>query len=136
MPNEQSTEEIWVKEESKPVVEKQKKETSMPEDQRRKKSELSVYKFYFASAGYLFVLGNLLCAGLWMFLTEFSSKSNFTPNYATNFLLTGEPAIWLMWWSEDNEIHPNRKIGMYMGIYAMFGVLSTFFACMAGWYAI
>lgn len=42
-------------------------------------------------------------------------------------------AIWIKWWSEANTAHPNQKVGMYVGIYAMFGVLATIAASLAAW---
>jgi hypothetical protein len=44
-------------------------------DQRRKRSELSTYTYYFANSGWYLLLGNVVSVALWMFLTEFSSKT-------------------------------------------------------------
>ena len=43
--------------------------------------------------------------------------------------------VWVSWWSESNTIEPNRKVGYHMGIYAMFGILGTFGASFAAWFA-
>ena len=38
-----------------------------------------------------------------------------------------------MWWSKDNEISPNRRVGMYMGVYAMLRVLSSLLSGTGTW---
>jgi ATP-binding cassette, subfamily C (CFTR/MRP), member 1 len=43
-------------------------------------------------------------------------------------------AIWLSWWSEANAAQPNQRVAMYMGTYALFGVLGVISACLAAWY--
>ncbi|KAH8645735.1 P-loop containing nucleoside triphosphate hydrolase protein [Xylariales sp. PMI_506] len=50
-------------------------------------------------------------------------------------LCTEFSTIWLNWWSQANAAQPNQDIGMYIGIYAMFGVLGTLAACLAAWFA-
>ncbi|KAK9772947.1 hypothetical protein SCAR479_10457 [Seiridium cardinale] len=85
-------------------------------DVQRKDGDLSVYSYYLASSGYLSVAIFTACVAAWVFCTEF-------------------PIIWLKWWSEANEEHPNQSVGLYMGIYAfleIFGVVSVSVAC---WYA-
>jgi len=41
--------------------------------------------------------------------------------------------VWIKWWSETNSRQPNKDIGLYMGIYAMLGVIGTFGILMAAW---
>lgn len=85
-----------------------------PDDHRRQRGDPSVYKFYFANSGYAFLIGNMIFVVAWMFFTEFST-------------------IWLKWWCEDNAINPNKHIGLYTGVYAMFGLLGTICACISGY---
>ncbi|KAB8258546.1 ABC transporter [Aspergillus pseudonomiae] len=90
--------------------------SSPPTDLRRKNGDLSIYRYYLTSSGYVAVGLYALFMVLWIFFTEFS-------------------VIWVSWWSEANETHPNQKVAMYMGVYAMMGVLGTFAACLAAWVA-
>ncbi|KAK6390405.1 hypothetical protein LTR65_005528 [Meristemomyces frigidus] len=87
-----------------------------PGDSRRKNGELSVYKYYLERSGYTVVGCYLGSMALWMFCTEF-------------------PTIWLMWWSEANNVRPNANVGMYMGIYAMLGILGVLSTSIAAWFA-
>ncbi|OAA36246.1 ABC transporter, transmembrane domain, type 1 [Metarhizium rileyi] len=87
------------------------------EDLRRKNGDASVYKYYFASAGYLIIGVNVFFMLNWTVTTELSS-------------------IWIKWWSEANEKQPNEKVGMYLGVYAALGVLAIVGACMAAWTAL
>ncbi|KAH8195528.1 hypothetical protein TruAng_010313 [Truncatella angustata] len=83
-------------------------------DATRKKGNWSVYTYYFRSSGYLIVA---LYAGgmfIWDFFTEF-------------------PTVWLDWWSTANENEPNKDLGMYVGIYAFFGVFGITMAGFACW---
>ncbi|KAI0886932.1 ABC transporter [Annulohypoxylon maeteangense] len=86
-------------------------------DIRRKHGDLAVYKYYFTNAGYLAVGMYLGFVTLWMFCTEFST-------------------VVVNWWSEANAIEPNKDVGLYMGIYAMLGVLGVIGASVAAWFAI
>lgn len=42
-------------------------------------------------------------------------------------------AIILKWWSEANSEEPNCNVGMWMGLYAMLGVLGTVGIFVAAW---
>jgi len=44
-------------------------------DVRRKNGQISVYKYYLASAGYIAVVGYVFFVVLWVFCLEFSSES-------------------------------------------------------------
>ncbi|KAI1453921.1 ABC transporter [Annulohypoxylon moriforme] len=86
-------------------------------DLRRKHGDFAVYKYYITNAGYLAVGLYAGFVTLWMFCTEFST-------------------VVVNWWSEANAIEPNKDVGLYMGIYAMLGVLGVIGACIAAWFAI
>ncbi|KAK3319769.1 ABC transporter [Cercophora scortea] len=83
---------------------------------RRKNGELSVYKYYLHSSGYVPVLLYTLTMVLWIFCTEFST-------------------IWVSWWSAANAEQPNQRVGMYMGTHAMLGVIGSFSVVGAAWFA-
>lgn len=85
-------------------------------DIRRKNGELSVYAYYLASAGYIAVALYAIFVTLWVSCIEFST-------------------IWVSWWAEANRAHPNSRVGMYMGVYAMLGALGTVAGCLAAGFA-
>ncbi|KIX01229.1 uncharacterized protein Z518_08954 [Rhinocladiella mackenziei CBS 650.93] len=94
-----------------------RKETrKAPADLRRKNGDIAVYKYYLTSAGYGAVGLYIGFVTLWEFCTNFSS-------------------IILKWWSEANSEEPNRDAGMWMGLYAMLGVLGTLGVFVAAWVA-
>jgi len=41
--------------------------------------------------------------------------------------------VWLKWWSEANEIEANKGVGMYMGMYAFFGLLGVAAIAISCW---
>lgn len=43
------------------------------------------------------------------------------------------PVVVLKWWSEANEQRPNRDAGMWMGIYAILGVLGIVGIFVSAW---
>ncbi|TDZ53945.1 ABC transporter gloK [Colletotrichum trifolii] len=85
-------------------------------DKRRKNGEKAVYKYYLENAGWNVVFLYVGGVVMWLFLAEFST-------------------IWMKWWSESNAANPNQRVGYYLGIYAMFGVLGAVGASVAGWVA-
>ncbi|KAJ5939096.1 ABC transporter [Penicillium verhagenii] len=87
------------------------------QDTRRKNGESSVYSYYLASSGYIAVGLYTISMALWVFCIEFST-------------------IWVDWWSSANSAHPNQKLGMYLGVYAMLAVIGTIAACLSAWFAI
>lgn len=42
-------------------------------------------------------------------------------------------AIWVKWWSAYNLIAPNQRLGYYLGIYALLGVLALFSLVISCW---
>ncbi|KAK4074366.1 hypothetical protein Trihar35433_3840 [Trichoderma harzianum] len=85
-------------------------------DIRRKKGELSVYAYYLASSGWYFVLLYSVAVTGWIFCIEFSN-------------------VWMKWWSSANASEPDKDIWMYLGIYALLGILGTLSGCICAWAA-
>ena len=83
-------------------------------DESRRRGDLSVYSYYLKRSGYRIVALYVVVMVLSEFCAEF-------------------PTIWLKWWSEANETHPNERIGMYMGVYAAVGVTSAICSCCSIW---
>ncbi|KAF7542600.1 hypothetical protein G7Z17_g11429 [Cylindrodendrum hubeiense] len=101
-------------EESRVSEELMEEPDAIAEDARRKTGDPLVYKYYFESSGWFIVGLFVLTLALWVFCLEF-------------------PTIWLKWWSEANALHPNEKIGMYMGVFALFGAVGTFMVFAVCW---
>ncbi|KAI1310106.1 ABC transporter [Xylaria venustula] len=107
--------------ESSPVSNSETKDTTAkgnttPSDPRRKNGDISVYSYYISSAGYVSVALYTFFIILWTFSTDFST-------------------VILKWWSEANATEPNQDVGMWLGIYALLGVLGTLGAGVAAWFA-
>ncbi|PNP47179.1 hypothetical protein THARTR1_10684 [Trichoderma harzianum] len=85
-------------------------------DIRRKKGELSVYAYYLASSGWYFVVLYSAAVTGWIFCIEFSN-------------------VWMKWWSAANASEPDKDIWMYLGIYALLGILGTLSGCICAWAA-
>ncbi|KAK1996035.1 ABC transporter [Colletotrichum falcatum] len=85
-------------------------------DVRRKNGEKAVYAYYFSNAGWKAVALYGVSIVAWIFFSEF-------------------PTVWVKWWSEANAASPNRNIGYFMGVYALFGVLGTLAAALGAWAA-
>ncbi|KAK1597503.1 ABC transporter [Colletotrichum navitas] len=85
-------------------------------DVRRRNGETAVYAYYFRNAGWKAVALYGISVVAWIFFSEFST-------------------VWIKWWSEANTAAPNKSIGYYMGVYALFGVLGTLTASLAAWFA-
>ncbi|KAK1675557.1 P-loop containing nucleoside triphosphate hydrolase protein [Colletotrichum godetiae] len=88
----------------KPEQREKTANSSIDEDTQRM-GDRSVYKYYFQATGPRSVLIFITLQVIWVFLTKF-------------------PEIWLSWWGEANDRHPNQETGKYMGVYATLQVLS------------
>jgi hypothetical protein len=96
--------------------------TDYTSDIMRKSGDPLVYKYYFASAGWLQVSWFVISLVVWIFCTEFPSESYFSALSAYQKSLTCMSAIWIKWWSEANAVHPNQDVGMYMGVFVVLGI--------------
>ncbi|KIW14386.1 hypothetical protein PV08_07168 [Exophiala spinifera] len=85
-------------------------------DLRRKNGDLSVYQYYFQSAG----------AGVVALYLTFVTLLEFCTNFSV---------VLLKWWSEANEKQPNHDVGLWMGLYAMLAMLGTLGIFVSAWVA-
>ncbi|KAK5989200.1 ABC multidrug transporter B [Cladobotryum mycophilum] len=85
-------------------------------DMRRKKGELSVYAFYLRNSGWASVILYTIAVTGWVVCMEFST-------------------IWIKWWSAANTAEPNKDVWMYLGIYALLGIVSSLSGLVAAWVA-
>ncbi|KAH8805474.1 putative ABC multidrug transporter [Xylogone sp. PMI_703] len=46
------------------------------------------------------------------------------------------PQVWIQWWARSNGEHPNARLGYYLGIYAMFGVIAVLALLGACWHLV
>ncbi|KAH8700537.1 putative multidrug resistance protein [Talaromyces proteolyticus] len=79
------------------------------------RSNPSSILFYIGSMGWIRFLSFVLLVGV---------------EVATNAM----QSIWLSWWTDANQKHPNSNLGRWMGVYAAFGLLSLCFLGMSGAY--
>lgn len=84
----------------------------MQADGARQTGDTAVYKFYMESAG-------------WKTLTIFII-SIIVFAYCDSF-----PSIWLKWWAEANEKHPNQNLGKWLGVYTALAI-GAISACLFG----
>ncbi|ETS77362.1 hypothetical protein PFICI_11236 [Pestalotiopsis fici W106-1] len=79
---------------------------SVPLDSERQRGNWAVYSYYCRSAGLLSVVIWITCSML-------------------AAVFTGVTTIWVEIWTDENQKHPNQRLGYYLGIYALFMVLSN-----------
>ncbi|KAK1623308.1 ABC multidrug transporter [Colletotrichum phormii] len=92
----------------KSAFQPQQKDTatdSSVDEETQRLGDRSIYKYYFQATGLRSVIVFLILQIIWAFLTKF-------------------PEIWLSWWGEANDLHPNHETGKYMGVYTVLQVLS------------
>ncbi|GJC98970.1 hypothetical protein ColKHC_07796 [Colletotrichum higginsianum] len=91
-------------------------ESSVDEDIQRL-GDRSVYKYYFKATGYRSVVVFVVLQIIWVFLTKF-------------------PEIWLSWWGEANDRHPNQETGKFMGVYSALQVCSLIALAVTCWHTV
>ncbi|KAI9848831.1 MAG: hypothetical protein M1837_006347 [Sclerophora amabilis] len=89
--------------------------TVSPIDPTRRTGDLTTYKYYIDKIGWLSSLLFLVLCALFVFGLTF-------------------PQIWVKWWAESNERHPNSRIGFYVGIYGGLGALAIVSLMLACWH--
>ncbi|KAF6815977.1 hypothetical protein CSOJ01_03246 [Colletotrichum sojae] len=99
-----------------PVKNNEAAESGVDEDTQRL-GDRSVYKYYFQATGYRSVVVFVILQIIWVFLTKF-------------------PEIWLSWWGEANDRHPNQETGKYMGVYTALQVCSLIALAVTCWHTV
>ncbi|KAF6832441.1 hypothetical protein CPLU01_06124 [Colletotrichum plurivorum] len=99
-----------------PAKKNKASESSVDEDTQRL-GDRSVYKYYFQATGYRSVAVFVILQIIWVFLTKF-------------------PEIWLSWWGEANNRHPNQDTGKYMGVYTALQVCSLIALAITCWHTV
>ena len=70
----------------------------------KRTGDLSIYAYYTKSVGWVSVLIFVVAVSAYVFCISF-------------------PQIWLAWWAYANVERPNERLGYWLGIYALLGVL-------------
>ncbi|KAG8530148.1 uncharacterized protein KY384_005631 [Bacidia gigantensis] len=86
---------------TQPLETKALSETEL--DANRRTGDLSVYKYYVTTVGVTPAVIFMVAICGYVFSMSF-------------------PQIWLKWWSDANEKHPNERLGYWLGIYALLSV--------------
>ncbi|RFU80509.1 abc transporter [Trichoderma arundinaceum] len=81
-------------------------------DAARQMGDSAVYKFYVESAGWPTLIAFIIAIIVFAFCDSF-------------------PSIWLKWWAESNEEHPNSDLGKWLGVYTVLA-LGAISACLFG----
>ena len=106
-----------------------------PRDYRR--GELGAYNYYFTSLGYMKLSLTIFLVLLYIFFKSFTRQSfqHFPVCEWINMTdVLCFPEIWLEWWTASNVDHPNNRLGYWIGVFAVFGVLSILSLILACWY--
>lgn len=96
-----------------PSKEKESAKTAEFEANKRT-GDLAIYAYYVRSVGVLAVLIFFVAMCGYVFCISF-------------------PQVWLGWWAAYNADHPNEKVGYYLGIYAMLGVVGLISLIVSCW---
>lgn len=70
----------------------------------KRTGDLSIYAYYIGTVGWVSVITFVIAISAYVFSISF-------------------PQIWLGWWSNENARDPNSRLGYWLGIYALLGVL-------------
>jgi ATP-binding cassette subfamily C (CFTR/MRP) protein 1 len=80
----------------------------------RRTGDTAVYTYYIRAIGWIPTLLFVTAIGCFIFCQAF-------------------PSIWINWWADANEDHPNERLGYWLGIYAMLGGLALIFLLAGCW---
>jgi len=84
------------------------------DDTSRRSGDVAVYTYYIKAVGWLPTGIFVVTISAFVFLISF-------------------PSIWVMWWSEANSKSPNSRLGYYLGIYSLIGVLAFISLVISCW---
>lgn len=92
-----------------------KESTETAEFEANKRTgDLAIYAYYAKSVGWFAVVTFIVAMSAYVFCISF-------------------PQIWLGWWANANAQRPNQKLGYYLGIYAMLGVMGLVSLIISCW---
>ena len=98
-----------------PTLLPSKESTESTEFEANKRTgDLAIYAYYAKSVGWFAVTTFIVAMCAYVFCISF-------------------PQIWLGWWANANAQHPNQKLGYYLGIYAMLGVMGLVSLIISCW---
>lgn len=80
----------------------------------KRTGDLAIYAYYAKSVGWFAVVTFIVAMSAYVFCISF-------------------PQIWLGWWADANGQRPNQKLGYYLGIYAMLGVMGLVSLLISCW---
>ena len=98
-----------------PTLPPSKEPTTTTEFEANKRTgDLAIYAYYAKSVGLFAVIVFIVAMCSYVFCISF-------------------PQIWLGWWATANAEDPNQKLGYYLGIYAMLGVMGLVSLIISCW---
>ncbi len=98
-----------------PTLPPSKESASTVEFEANKRTgDLAIYAYYAKSVGWFAVVTFIVAMCAYVFCISF-------------------PQVWLGWWANANAQHPNQKLGYYLGIYAMLGVMGLVSLIISCW---
>ena len=98
-----------------PILPPSKESTKTTEFEANKRTgDLAIYAYYAKSVGSIAVLTFIVAMCAYVFCISF-------------------PQVWLGWWATANAQHPNQRLGYYLGIYAMLGVMGLVSLIISCW---
>ena len=84
------------------------------DDASRRTGDIAIYLYYVRSIGWVPTMIFVAAISAYVFCMSF-------------------PTIWVNWWAAANALAPNARLGYYLGIYAMLGVLALTFLVVSCW---
>lgn len=98
-----------------PTLPPSKESTEMTQFEANKRTgDLAIYAYYAKSVGWFAVVTFIVAMSAYVFCISF-------------------PQVWLGWWAAANAQRPNQKLGYYLGIYAMLGVMGLVSLIISCW---
>lgn len=98
-----------------PTLPPSKESTESKEFEANKRTgDLAIYAYYAKSVGWFAVVTFIVAMCAYVFCISF-------------------PQIWLGWWANANAQRPNQKLGYYLSIYAMLGVMGLVSLTISCW---
>lgn len=98
-----------------PTMPPSKESTETTEFEANKRTgDLAIYTYYASSVGWFAIMTFIVAMCAYVFCISF-------------------PQIWLGWWADANSQRPNQKLGYYLGIYAVLGVMGLVSLIISCW---